>query len=137
MVSFTGRYDASFLQKAVDGSTQTVEPRQNLKLLAHQARDRLRFADSLQRMKSDGRKNFNDHEQALLRDLASDTLRTQANAATRRSGWGRIKHLDGTYEDIAPHKGGIVRTVLDNIVVEVLCEEESDEEMSPSPISEQ
>ena len=140
MVSFTGRYDESFLQK-VDGSTQTVapnqEPQQDLTRLAQQARERLRYAASLQRRKFKGKKKLTGEQQALVEALERGTLHTEANDATRKSGWGRIKHLDGTYEDIAPHKGGIVRTVLDNIVLEVKCEEESDEEMSPSPISEQ
>ena len=48
--------------------------------------------------------------------LADDTLRKQANEATRISGFGRIKHEDGSYEDLAPHGGGIVRTVLDRML---------------------
>ena len=52
----------------------------------------------------------------MLDALAAGTLRTEANEATRRSGWGRIKHEDGSWEDIAPHGGGIVRTVLDHVV---------------------
>ena len=52
----------------------------------------------------------------MLHALAAGTLRTEANEATRRSGWGRIKHEDGSWEDIAPHGGGIVRTVLDHVV---------------------
>ena len=51
----------------------------------------------------------------MLHALADGTLRTEANEATQRSGFGRIKHADGTYEDIAPHNGGIVRTVLDHV----------------------
>ena len=111
----------------VDGSTQTVtqEPRQELTRLAQRARDRLRYAESLQRRKLKGAKKFTGQEQALLEDLVRGTLHAEANDATRRSGWGRIKHPDGTFEDIAPHNGGIVRTVLDNVVVEELCEEES------------
>ena len=49
----------------------------------------------------------------LLQQLAAGTLLTKANEATRKSGWGRIKHEDGSYEDLARHGGGIVRTVLD------------------------
>ena len=36
----------------------------------------------------------------------------------------RVKHMYLAFEDIAPHNGGIVRTVLDNVVVEELCEED-------------
>ena len=52
----------------------------------------------------------------MLQQLAAGTLRTKANEATRKSGWGRIKHEGGTWEDLAPHGGGIVRTVLDHVV---------------------
>ena len=80
---------------------------------------------------------FNAEERAFLQKLDHGTLRIAANDATRSSGCGRIKHEDGNFEDIAPYIGGVVRTVLDNVVVKEICEEESDEEMSPSPISEQ
>ena len=60
----------------------------------------------------------------MLRALAAGTLRTEANEATRKSGFGRIKHEDGSYEDLDPHSGGIVRTVLDH--VELNSEEELD-----------
>ena len=52
----------------------------------------------------------------MLHALADGTLCAEATAATRRSGWGRIKHEDGSWEDITPHGGGIVRTVLDHVV---------------------
>ena len=68
----------------------------------------------------------------MLEDLVGGKMHAEANDATRKSGWGRIKHPDGTFEDIAPHNGGIVRTVLDNVVVEELCEEEPHEEESPN-----
>ena len=51
----------------------------------------------------------------MLEDLDAGKLHAEANDATRKSGWGRIKHRDGTFEDIAPHNGGIVRTVLDKV----------------------
>ena len=54
-----------------------------------------------------------------------------ADSATRKSGWGRIKHPDGTFEDIAPHNGGIVRTVLDSVVVEEQIVVEMTEEEEP------
>ena len=73
--------------------------------------------------KPDWRK-FSGHEQAELALLADGSLRRQANDATRRSGFGRIKHEDGTYEDIAPHGGGIVRTLLDHVLPNIDDEED-------------
>ena len=85
----------------------------------------MRWAESLQRKKLKGQKTFTCQEQALLEDLVGGKLHAEANDATRKSGWGHIKHPDGTFEDIAPHNGGIVRTVLDSVVVEGLDQEES------------
>ena len=103
-----------------DGSTQTAgvyhQPTQALTRAAQLARDRLRYAESLRRGQLRGRRVFTDHERALLHALAAGTLRTQANEATWRSGWGRIKHEDGSWEDVAPHGGGIVRKLLDRVV---------------------
>ena len=117
MVSFTGRFDASFLQKG-DDATETQapkpEPTKDLTRKAQKARDRLRWAESCQRLKEKGRTNFTRYEGELLQDLAAGRLHAAANVATRASGWGRIKHPNGTYEDIDRHGGGIVRTVLDN-----------------------
>ena len=64
-----------------------------------------------------GRRKFTHEEQALLEDLVLGKLQEAANVATRKSGYGRIKHPDGSFEDITPHGGGIVRTVLDNVVL--------------------
>ena len=119
----------------VDGSTQTVtqEPHQELTRLAHRARDRLRYAEMLKRRRTKGSNTFTDDQRALLEELDLGTLRTEANDATRKSGWGRIKHADGTFEDLAPHNGGIVRTVLDHIVLEEISEaEELTEEQCPT-----
>ena len=63
MVSFTGRLDVSFLN-AADGSPQTVEAEDEAKKRearertneARKARDRLRYAQSLARKKSRGKK---------------------------------------------------------------------------------
>ena len=121
MVCFTGRFDVTFLQKG-DDSTQTVTHKQeatpDLTHQAQRARDRLRWAESLQRRKLKGAIPLNRNEEALIKDLLAGKLHDEANDATRKSGWGRIKHRDGTFEDIAPHNGGIVRTVLDKVVVE-------------------
>ena len=76
-----------------DDSTQIVahkqEPTQELTRLAHVARDRLRWAESLQRKKSNSYRKLNTHEEALLVDLRAGTLHAAANDATRKSGWGR------------------------------------------------
>ena len=90
-------------------------PPRSLHRLAVDLRDLLRWAESLQRQKLRGRKKFTPQEQTLLEDLAGGKLHAAANDATRKSHWGRIKHRDGTFEDIAPHNGGSVRTVLDNV----------------------
>ena len=120
MVSFTGNFEPCFLQKGDDASTQSVEvkahPTQNLTLAAQKARDRLRWAESLRRKQLNGQTDFTRYEMRLLQQLAAGTLRTKANEATRKSGWGRIKHEDGSYEDLARHGGGIVRTVLDRML---------------------
>ena len=88
MVSFTGKYDATFLEK-VDGSTQTVtqEPHQEFTRLAHRARDRLRYAEMLKRRRTKGSNTFTDDQRALLEELDLGTLRTEANDATHKSGW--------------------------------------------------
>ena len=86
----------------VDGSTQTVtqEPRQELTRLAQRARDRFQYAEMLHRRRVKGSKTFNAEERALLQKLDRGTLRTEANDATRKSGYGRIPHEDGSFEDL-------------------------------------
>ena len=134
MVCFTGKFDVSFLQAgdAGDDSTQIVAHSKDLTRQAQQARDNLRWAESLQRRQLRGKKRLTPQEHALVQDLAEGKLHAAANEATRASGWGRIKHLDGTYEDIAPHNGGIVRTVLDNVVIETDDESPGEEEDKPA-----
>ena len=131
MVCFTGRFDVSFLIES-DDSIQAVahkqEPTQELTRLAHVARHRLRWAECLQRNQSNSYRKLNNDGEALLVDLRAGTLHDAANDATTKSGWGRIKHRNGTFEDIAPHNGGIVRTILDNIVTTSADDEGSDEE---------
>ena len=131
MVSFTGRFDPSFL-KSCDDSTQTVvhkrEPTKDLTRIAVRARDCLRRAESLARNEAKGIKILTDFERRLVADLREGTLHAAANAATRKSGFGRIKHPNGDFEDIAPHNGGIVRTVLDKIVTTTADDDSQDEE---------
>ena len=112
MVSFTGKFDANFL-KQVDEPIHT-DATKPLTEKAHTARDLLRKASSLKRQLNKGRNYFTPREKLLLRDLEAGHLHDAANAATLRSGWGRIKYQDGTIEDITPNGGGIVRRVLDN-----------------------
>ena len=105
---------------SADGSAQIVEGSResthDLMRAAQKARDRLRCAESLRQSQRAGRRSLSVKDRTELALLAEGTLRRQANDATRRSGIGRIKHEDGTYEDIAPHGGGIVRTLLDHVV---------------------
>ena len=120
MVSFTGKFDIDVLRElSKDSASETgedkLEPTKALTLRAQRARDRLRYAESLRRSQKAGRSKFSARDLSELALLADDTLRTQANEATRYSGFGRIKHEDGSYEDIARHGGGIVRTLLDHM----------------------
>ena len=87
--------------------------------MAQQARDRLRYAEGLRQSQKGGRRKFSAWQQSELALLANDTLRKQANEATRKSGFGRIRHEDGSYEDIARDGGGIVRTLLDHTVATI------------------
>ena len=120
MVSFTGKFDVDVLREVSQGcASQTGagnrEATKDLTLMAQRARDRLRYAVALHESKNRGRRNFSARQRAELALLANDTLRKEANKATRKSGFGRIKHEDGSYEDIARHGGGIVRTLLDHM----------------------
>ena len=87
MVCFTGRFNVTFLQTG-DDSIQTVahkqEPTQDLTRQAQRARDRLRWAERLQRKKSKGNKKFTIHEQGLFVDLREGKLHDAANDATRK-----------------------------------------------------
>ena len=56
----------------------------------------------------------------LLDDLDSGQLRKKANDATKASGHGRIRNLDGSYIDIGGSCGGATRTVLDKWVAPVI-----------------
>ena len=82
----------------------------------------------MQRNEAKGNKKLTRDERDLVADLLEGKLHAAANAATLKSGWGRIKHPNGTFEDIAPHNGGIVRTILDNIVTNSADDESQDEE---------
>ena len=124
MVSFTGKFDVDVLREVSQGgASQTgagnrVATR-DLTLMAQRARDRLRYAVALRQSQKRGRRNFSARQQSELALLANDTLRKEANEATRKSGFGRIRHEDGSYEDIARDGGGIVRTLLDNTVATI------------------
>ena len=138
MVSFTGRMDLDVLQQLKDvGSSQTDEatrePTQSFKFEAQKARDRLRHAESLHRRQQTGRRKLSDREQAELALLADGSLRREANDATLRSGFGRIRLPDGGFEDITQHGGGMLKTVLDDWLPNIEAagkESGSDEERS-------
>ena len=44
---------------------------------------------------------------------AAESLHGAAEEAARAAGSGCISYADGTYEDIMPHSGGVVRSLLD------------------------
>ena len=88
--------------------------------------DLIVWTDQLTLPLVNGKTTFTRAEQVLLNSLVTGKLRAEANDATIKSGFGRIKHLNGTYEDIRPHNGGIVKTLLDNVVVEVESESEKE-----------
>ena len=120
MVSFTGKFDIDVLREVGKGRASETgegnrEPTKDLTLKAQQARDRLRYAEGLRRCQQAGQSKFSARDLSELALLANGSLRTEANDATRKSGFGRIKHENGTYEDIARHGGGIVRTLLDHM----------------------
>ena len=112
LVSFTGKFDIHVLRQVNKQPTDQPKPTPELTAIAIKARAQLRRAQGLQRHKDRGRKNFNKHEWALLKDLASGKLLDAANDATRASGHGCIKNRDGSIQDITPYRGGIVRKVL-------------------------
>ena len=120
MVSFTGKFDIEVLRELSKGNASEIsecpiEITKDLTRRAQRARDRLRYAESLRRRQIAGRGTFSAKQQYELALLADDTLRKQANEATRISGFGRIKHEDGRFEDIARHGRGILRTLLDHM----------------------
>ena len=82
----------------------------------------------MERNEAKGIKILTDFERRLVADLREGKLHAAANVATKNSGFGRIKHPNGDFEDIAPHNGGIVRTVLDKIVTTSADDDSQDEE---------
>jgi hypothetical protein len=136
IISFSGRYDADFLQQAQALDTQPDEQDnvaqdnvpQELTRTAIRCRDDLRRAEHFARKREAGRKRFSSAEQQMLDDLDSGFLLHRANEATRASGHGRLKNPDGTFQDIGAHMGGLARTVLDNWGPRVLPHEEDESE---------
>ena len=117
MVSSTGKLDLAFLQQADTTTNNRVPHSKTLTKCAQSARARLRYAESLQRRIHLCGRQLSEKDVKLVADLQSGKLLYEANQATRKAGWGRIKHLDGTFEDITPNGGGIVRSILDNVPV--------------------
>ena len=123
MVSFTGRFDENFLQTIHATVVPRPEPRKDLTRLAQRARDHLRWGQRLHRQFLKGKKTKKDftlEENQMIRSYADGHLLDAANEATLASGWGRIKNFDGSFKDINPVGGGIVRTVLDKIELDEL-----------------
>ena len=120
VVSFTGKLDLAFLQKAeTQLNDNRLAPNKEKTKHAQLARTRLRHAESLQRSLQASGRQPTQREATVLSDLRTGKLRHEANAATKASGWGRIKHADGSFEDITPNGGGIVRSVLDNVPLSI------------------
>ena len=117
MVSFTGKLELAFLQKADTTSDDVVPHSKTLTKCAQSARARLRHAESLQRRIHSSSRQPSEQEVKLLSDLRSGKLLYEANEATLKAGWGRIKQSDGSFQDITPNGGGIVRSILDNVPV--------------------
>ena len=136
MVSFTGKLDVNLMlrlrgggslqaaevkgeakeESASESGEGQPEPSRKLTLIAQRARERLRYAQHLRRMHAQGHRTLEDWEKEELALLDSDVLRTRANEATRRSGFGRIHNIDGSYVDINAHGRGIVRTLVDDVM---------------------
>ena len=135
-MSYTGRLDLSWLQQANNNDDQTQScsnPTPHLTKVAQVARSRLRWAESL-KLKYDrcgAEKKLSKEEYKLLQDLKSGKLRDEAHEATRKSGFGRIKHTDGTTEDISRHGGGVVRSILASFQPEVSLDVDEATEEDP------
>ena len=108
VVSFTGKLELAFLQKADTTSDDVVPHSKTLTKCAQSARARLRHAESLQRRIHSCSRQPSEQEVKLLSDLRSGNLLYEANEATLKAGWGRIKQSDGSFQDITPNGGGIV-----------------------------
>ena len=141
IISFSGRYDAEFLQQAQALVTPSDEPdnvapdnfSRELTRKAIRCREDLRRAEHFARKREAGRKRFSSAEQQMLDDLDSGFLLHRANEATRASGHGRLKNADGTFQDIGAHMGGLARTVLDTWRPSVRPDEEDESDSEDDP----
>ena len=138
LLSFTGRFDADFLEHAIAKGAKappsmpgekTVDAKQKSRD-AQMARTRLRRGAMLERLqqrlereakakkaKGKGKKNvkqLNREQLRVLKDYQSGELRKEANRLTMLSGHGRLKKADHSLVDIGGSTGGFVRTVLDD-----------------------
>ena len=136
-ISFTVKFSHDLLQQWVRSDTSkasAAQPREKkdttdtdwLKIAAVRARGDLRWANHLARKRDWGTTWFSDDDWWYLRKLDNDTLRIEANKATRAFGHGRLKHRDGSFTDIGGSSGGVTRTVLDDYQPPIV--ESSDEE---------
>jgi len=133
VVSFTGRCDVELLSRVATnsvGATQPDEeernPQRELTQAAQKARDHLRWGEHLARRRTSGHRYFSDWDNWFLARFDSGRLLAEANQATRASGFGRIKKKDGSYQEIGPNAGGLLRTILDDFVPAVI-EPDSDD----------
>ena len=111
MVSYTGKFDVSFLQTmpTKDENSSMLKPTQHLTKAAQAARARRRRAESLQKKydESGSQITLSWTDRVLLQELQSGKLHEEANEATKKSGFGRLKYLDGSFEDISRHGRGL------------------------------
>ena len=138
LFSFTGRFDADYLEHAIAKGAKAPpsmpgEKTKDAKLKsrdAQMARARLRRGAMLERLqqrlereakakkaKGKGKKNvkqLNREQLRVLKDYQSGELRKEANRLTMLSGHGRLKKADHSFVDIGGSTGGFVRTVLDD-----------------------
>jgi hypothetical protein len=124
MISFTGKFSHELLQQAAklnpgeihtgasqpDASQEKSNETASLTAAAVRARADLQWAHHLERQRAAGKTNFTFLEKWYLDKLDDDTLRKDANAATRATGHGRLRHKDGSTQVI----GSVSRTVLDD-----------------------
>ena len=135
LLSFTGRFDADFLEQAIAKGAKAppsmpgekTEDAKQKSRDAQMARARLRRGAMLERLqerlsqgneaKGKGKREarpLNPKQLRVLQEYQSGELRRQANKLTMISGHGRLKKEDHSFVDIGGSTGGFVRTVLDD-----------------------
>ena len=114
LLSFSGRWDASFFDKSpVPQQVGELAEQQKKKThAAVEARARLRLARKYNRLKQSRR--LHPDQESLVATLHDGTLETEAKRLTILSGHGKITLKDGTSLIIGGSTGGFTRAVLYN-----------------------